>query len=201
MHPSVARYNVLLQNTFPKVRIKKFLQKAKNKMMCKIWILTGEKQIGKTTFLQQWVETRHDVAGFLSPVVAGKRFFYNIENQTFTPMEISTSEQAVVLKVGRFQFSTLVFEQVEQNILAMLQNKITAKIVVIDEIGSLELEQKKGLYHTLISLLSNSLDIDVLFVVRSSLLTNMCDLITIYQKPYNIFQLPELKKFLQNLEQ
>lgn len=165
-------------------------------MMPNIWILTGEKQIGKTTFLRQWVETRRDIAGFLSPIVGGKRFFYDIENQTFTPMEIITTEQNEILNVGRFQFSKLIFEQVEQKILAMLKNDKGIKIVVIDEIGTLELEQKKGLYHTLIQLLSNSLSFDLLLVVRSSLIENISQLIESYQKTYQIFQLHELKKLL-----
>jgi nucleoside-triphosphatase THEP1 len=165
-----------------------------------IWILTGEKQIGKTTFLQQWVEKRNDVIGFLSPVVGEKRFFYDIEQQIFTHIETASTENENVLVVGRFRFSKEAFEAVEKKILAMLQKKIDAKILVIDEIGTLELEQKKGLCFILIQLLANPLKFDLLLVVRSSLITAISQLISTYGKPYQVFSLAELKIFLQNLE-
>lgn len=166
----------------------------------KIWILTDEKQIGKTTFLQQWIAKRHDVIGVLSPIVAGKRFFYNIENKTFTPMEISTDDKNAILCVGRFEFSKQAFAEINEYLFNLSSTTSLAKWLIIDEIGILELERQQGLYVNLINILSKPLKADLLLVVRISLLQNIVSLIHHYHKEYTALSLSAMKLFLANLE-
>lgn len=163
----------------------------------KIWLLTGEKQIGKTTFLRKWVAARNEVIGLLSPVVEGRRFFYNIKTKKYVKMEIEDNNlPSEVLHVGRFQFSLLVFEQATNQLMQEIEHNATAKYLVIDEIGILEIEQKKGFYNLLIYLLTNSLHFDIVLVVRNSLLTALQMLIQNHGRESQVFSIDNPQKFL-----
>lgn len=116
--------------------------------MSRIYIITGGKHAGKTTYLQKRiVELRSSgktVAGIVSrgDFLKGKRHnFYtvNIDNQE-EKLLMSADEIIDSNKIGKFYFSekTFVWGQViiEKAILS------TTEILVLDEIGRLELEDK-----------------------------------------------------------
>lgn len=133
----------------------------------KIIILTGEIQTGKTTTLFNWVKDRKDIAGVLTPVVEGKRFFYSIPNAAYYNMEVAENETEV-LQVGRFLFSATQFEKTNNSILKWLSEPHW-KYLVIDEIGPLELVQQKGLWTSLSSICETNFDKTIILVVRKSL--------------------------------
>ena len=132
----------------------------------KIIILTGEIQTGKTTALFNWVNKRKDVAGVLTPVVEGKRFFYSIPDEAYYNMESIGDEE--ILQVGRFSFSAAQFEKTNDFILKWM-NEPAWEYMVIDEIGPLELVQQKGLWTSLSSILEKDFDKTIILVVRKSL--------------------------------
>jgi nucleoside-triphosphatase THEP1/ABC-type thiamin/hydroxymethylpyrimidine transport system permease subunit len=99
-----------------------------------IYILTGPVQSGKTTSLLSWVKERKDVSGILTPVIEGKRFFYDISSSAQWPMEATTGEETLL--AGRFVFSKAGFEKAVQ----MLQNSMNqSQWLLIDEVGPLEI--------------------------------------------------------------
>ena len=130
----------------------------------KIIILTGEIQTGKTTTLFNWVKTRNDSAGVLTPVKNGKRFFYSIPDAVFYEMETAETDSAI-LQVGRFTFSAAQFEKVNDSILKWLSES-QWKYLIIDEIGPLELNQQKGLWTSLVKILQMNIDSTIILVVR-----------------------------------
>lgn len=132
----------------------------------KIIILTGEIQTGKTTTLFNWVNKRKDVAGVLTPVVDGKRFFYSIPDTVYYNMESTGDED--VLQIGRFNFSVAQFGKTNASIFKWLSEP-QWKYLVIDEIGPLELVQHKGLWASLSSILETDFDKTIILVVRKSL--------------------------------
>lgn len=132
----------------------------------KIIILTGEIQTGKTTTLFNWVNARKDVAGILTPVKDGKRFFYSIPDAVYYKMEAEDGEDT--LQIGRFIFSAAQFEKTNDSILKWL-SETNWKYLVIDEIGPLELNQKKGLWRSLDYILNRDFEPAVVLVVRKSL--------------------------------
>ncbi|WP_452220877.1 nucleoside-triphosphatase [Lacinutrix salivirga] len=128
-----------------------------------VYIISDAKRSGKTTALQTWLKDKTTISGFLSPVVNGKRIFFNIENKTFIPMETNNKD----LKIGNYAFDNASFKHVEETILTLWEAKST-KCIVLDEIGPLEIESGLG-FHNLILHLSKTIDQnkpDLLFVVR-----------------------------------
>ncbi len=128
-----------------------------------IYILTGLQGSSKTTRLEVWCETRSGIAGILSPVINGKRYFKNISNGELKLMEAAPDEKEVQ-KVGRFIFSSSAFNWAE-NVITVAQSQ-NAKMIIIDEIGPLELSGL-GFHKVLIKLLNSEIK-NLLLVVRVS---------------------------------
>ena len=133
----------------------------------KLIILTGDIQTGKTTALFNWAVDRSDVAGVLTPVKEGKRFFYSIPEKHWCNMEADETDTAP-LGVGRFLFSAAQFEKANSSIIKWV-NEGSWKYLVIDEIGPLELVQKKGLWLAVCHLLEQELNTTIILVVRKAL--------------------------------
>ena len=134
-------------------------------MKHKIFILSGPIRSGKTTRLKEWVINKN-AGGILSPVVEGKRMFYDIQKGEYFPMEASMDEKDV-LKVGRFIFSLKSFHRAEKIIVDAIEH---SEWVVIDEIGPLELKGA-GFCDVLKKILNDhQKDFNLLLVVRDSIL-------------------------------
>ena len=158
-------------------------------------LLTGEKQSGKTTFLEKWVEGRKDTAGILSPVRDDKRLFYDIKKKEYFEME-SGDETIPGLAVGRYSFSAVAFDRVNNLLLGAVKDK-TINYLVIDEIGPLETEQQKGLYLAFTSILAYRFWSLLIVVVRPSLTEKVCRLIAAYNKKAVVMTVNDLAEFLE----
>jgi nucleoside-triphosphatase len=133
----------------------------------KITILTGEIRSGKTTALFQWIKEREGVAGILTPVVNGRRFFYSIPGAGYYQMEASDGEENT-LPVGRFNFSAKQFE-VTNSLILQWSEMPEWKYLVIDEIGPLEIIQQKGLWPSVCGILRGQTPASIILLVRKSL--------------------------------
>jgi nucleoside-triphosphatase THEP1 len=132
----------------------------------KVIILTGEIQTGKTTLLQQFCIGRNDVAGILTPIVNGKRVFYNIAGNSFFNMEAGANEATVA--VGKYLFSASSFIN-SSSILLKASKSAEYNYLIIDEIGPLEIKQQLGFYPAVKQILSSSYNYTLILVVRQSL--------------------------------
>jgi nucleoside-triphosphatase THEP1 len=139
-------------------------------MSHKIIILTGGIQTGKTTFLQQFCAQRNNVAGILTPIVNGKRMFYNIEGKYFFEMEADGEEEKLV--IGKYLFSAAAFAKAN-NILLHADKDNSIDYLIIDEIGPLEIKQQKGLHDALLKILSSAFNYTLITVVRQSLVEDV----------------------------
>jgi nucleoside-triphosphatase len=101
-----------------------------------IYILSGEIQSGKTTRLREWLKDKKNVCGFLTPVIAGKRQFFDIEKNVYFNMEADEADRDII-STGKFIFSKKAFDAAEKIIEGGLNKN--AGWIVIDEIGPLEL--------------------------------------------------------------
>lgn len=137
-----------------------------------IYIFSGDIQSGKTTQLLQWCREKKTVAGILTPVVNEKRYFLNIRGGEKVAMEAAAGEKDVQA-IGRFVFSSGAFAWAEK-VLGDAMNT-DAEIIVVDEIGPLEL-QGKGFHNILQHLLQSKIK-RLLLVVRS---TKLEEVITAY---------------------
>lgn len=141
----------------------------------KIILLTGPVQTGKTTLLFNWVKTKPTVAGVLTPIKEGKRFFYTPHNESWLHMEAYGDEEKLL--VGRFAFSKQNFTAVNNELLAWF-NQPQWQYIIIDEIGPLELKQQLGFYEVLQQAAAANFIATLIIVVRENLLTAIQDFFT-----------------------
>lgn len=136
----------------------------------KIYILKGAIGLGKTTSLLNYCKGKNTIGGILSPVINGKRHFLDIRSNEMKLME-SLKEETETLNIGRYKFSPKAFDWANK-ILIECENK-NYELIIIDEIGPLEL-QGKGFASTLKLLLNNQeIKPDLLLVVRESLVNEV----------------------------
>lgn len=134
--------------------------------MSKIIILSGEKQSGKTTNLMRRFAKSNEVGGVLMPVIDGIRHFYDLASKETWKAETDQNKENS-FSVGRFTFSVEAFKKANQAIISAIGK---FPIVIIDEIGPLEIKQKLGLHPAFEFCLKNRKDIRFLIlVVRPSL--------------------------------
>ncbi len=143
-------------------------------METKVYILTGNIQTGKTTALLNWCKQRNDVSGIATPVINGKRFFYNILTAEFFALE-ATQNEINTLAIGRFVFSQAAFDTAN----AILLQAIESQYIVVDEIGPLELQQN-GLYKSIEFLLKENKN-NLLLVVRKKLVESVIEFFKLQQ--------------------
>ncbi|MBX3009095.1 MAG: hypothetical protein KF816_13835 [Melioribacteraceae bacterium] len=135
--------------------------------MCKIFILSGEIESGKTTSLMKWAATRNNVGGIFQPVVEGKRFIYDISSRTLKNLEINLSSEGT--KIGKYNFDTHTFEWAQIVLMDCLSKEL--EWLIIDEVGPLELEGK-GLEPVVSKILQerDQINAKLVFIVRTSIL-------------------------------
>ncbi len=136
-------------------------------MKNKIIILAGEICSGKTSFLLQFCRQQTGSAGVLTPIVEGKRVFYDIRNAAFFKMQSEADEQSLL--IGKYSFSAAAFAKAN-SILLSEGSASEVKYLVIDEIGPLEINLKQGFYDSLTTLLSGQFSYTLVLVVRNSFL-------------------------------
>jgi nucleoside-triphosphatase len=132
-----------------------------------VYILTGKKHSGKTTHLLNNYVVDKNVAGILSPVINGKRFFLDIKTKERFDMEASPDEKDV-LQIGNYAFSQKAFDKA----VSILENSLHEKPswLIIDEIGPLELSGK-GFCSLLEKLIAGPLSVRILIVIREELVS------------------------------
>jgi len=138
-------------------------------------LLTGQRQVGKTTVCRQVAELArglgYDPAGVLTPVVLDKDGFPAARHA----MMVADGQQQLLAqancelggpRTGRYSFDADVFSWV----IARLQGALSqgCDLLIIDEIGPLELEQSRGLAPFLTDLSDGGLP-PLLLVVRPEL--------------------------------
>jgi nucleoside-triphosphatase len=143
-------------------------------MQPKLYILTGNIQTGKTTALLNWCKNRNDVSGLATPIINGKRCFYNILTAGSFAME-ATENESNTLAIGRFIFCQAAFNKAN----TILQQATNSQFIVVDEIGPLELNQQ-GLYQSVLYLLKENKS-NLLLVVREKLVPLVIDYFKLQQ--------------------
>jgi nucleoside-triphosphatase THEP1 len=139
--------------------------------MKNVIIITGSKRSGKSTAVENWIKRKAGgVVGILSPEINGKRYFKSISTGEEWAMEASGNEES--LNIGKYNFSKSAFDKASKILLDAAKDK-TAELLVIDEVGPLELKNE-GFYNTLQSILEMEEGIgSILLVVREGLVNDI----------------------------
>jgi len=137
----------------------------------KVIIFSDSIQSGKTSRVLTWIKDLEGVAGILTTDIGDKRKLLDIAENKLYDLETTDLDQKNILVVGRFIFLKSGFERAEAILNKALLNP--PKLLVIDEIGKLELENS-GLEPALSEVLNEfsiqSPETTILIIVRESLL-------------------------------
>ena len=156
--------------------------------MSKIFVLSGPIQTGKTTRLSEWVNSQTRIDGILAPLIKGERHLLHIASLESHSLE-NTSDIKDQIRIGRFIFSRDVFLWARERLTTIDGSSIDW--LILDEIGPLELEGK-GLELAISSLLKkfNSLEINILFVIREGLVQKVIEHYLLNMKEVKPFTFP-----------
>jgi nucleoside-triphosphatase len=140
----------------------------------RIYIMSEPVQSGKTTMLMNWVKTRNDVGGMLTPDILGKRKLMDIENNTWYDFEKEATYTGKAITVGKYYFDADIFGLAQKILLNTLKHNYGW--IVVDEIGKLELHQQTGLEPAVSQLIEHyqkpSTTGNLMLVIRDYLLTD-----------------------------
>lgn len=122
---------------------------------------------GKTTTLEKWIERKTNIGGILTPDTEKRRVMKNLSNGAVIPFEVQPGETGIT--VGKFTFSEKAFLQAAT---ILQEARLTKEIVIVDEVGKLEVENSTGLHSAVIDLLQNDDHVykTLILVVRDYLL-------------------------------
>ena len=177
----------------------------------KIFIISGETRSGKTTFLKKVIEKLKkdyptiNIGGIIAHGTdfRGERYGFHIENIATGEKQLLCSRDAMNendIKTGRFYFYKTGLDFGNQ---AIMKNLDTLELLVIDEVGYLEIKGK-GWFEAIEKAMSRQ-NTDMIFVVRKRLLESV---IKLWQNKHFIvvditnnkpeFIVSQLKKSFQN---
>jgi nucleoside-triphosphatase THEP1 len=114
-------------------------------MKKKIILFSGPIRSGKTSRLRNWLVDQEKVVGLISPDKEDYRIFFDLRTGHEKKMQAEANES--FLEIGRFRFSKACFHWANKVLIDAVKDN-DAKVLVIDEIGPLELHQS-GLYEGL----------------------------------------------------
>jgi nucleoside-triphosphatase THEP1 len=148
--------------------------------MKKIYILRGEKNQGKSSILNGLFKNREGYDGIVCMRgEADLRNFVQLSGEESWLMQGSENDTGPWLDVGRFRFSAEAFRRAE-NYLRISAKKKDVRVLIIDEIGPLEL-RKQGFYQVAMELIHMESGPEILLVVRNELV----------EQVINLFDIPE----------
>ncbi len=137
--------------------------------MLNIIIFSTPIHSGKTTSLMNWCNVNNKAKGILMPELNDKKCFYDIEQKEYFDAvcfdEFVLEDELQI--IGKYQFSTAAFNKANH----IIKNSKLAQTdwLIIDEVGKLELLEK-GFHPSLKFLLTSSTKINLLIVVRDTLI-------------------------------
>ncbi len=137
-----------------------------------IIIIVQDNSTANTSRLMNWINVHTNTDGILSPIVNGCRNLLLISKKHLINLDSLQKEK--VTTIGESDFSNDAFNQANNYLLQL--SPMENSIIIIDEIGGLELKEKglyKGLKHQL-NLASESREDHQLFIVVKESLLDEC---------------------------
>jgi nucleoside-triphosphatase THEP1 len=149
--------------------------------MARVYILSGPTGSGKTTRLLQWSKKQDSVAGILSPVIHGERYFHDLSTGEQFTMEAGDDKET--LNVGRYRFSLFAFSKAVR----VMENALSSSSdwLVLDEAGPLEINGK-GFYPVLELLVKSRRRGGIIIVVREQILSGFIQLLSLNDDEYTL---------------
>lgn len=140
--------------------------------MKNVYLFTGPIKSGKSSRLFEWIKAKKSVAGILSLLVDDKKQLYSISKKRGKSLECNLENS---LKIGRYQFDPEVFSWARKALINDVNRN--PKILIIDEIGPLELDGKglEPAVSKVLKLTKNMVDLTIVLVVRTAMVLEIQD--------------------------
>ncbi|MDP1995217.1 MAG: nucleoside-triphosphatase [Ignavibacteria bacterium] len=141
--------------------------------MNNVFIYTGEKGVGKSTYLQEIFLRKQNVCGILQPRIKGIKYLVDVVSGEKRKLELENqTEEEKVVTIGNYIFSSEALLWAQQILVDAIQS--TNKLILIDEIGPLEL-RGSGLEPLLSQIISKAITEEkkLILVVRPKLLEDV----------------------------
>jgi len=138
--------------------------------MSNAFIYTGEKGVGKSTYLQEIFLKKPNICGILQPRINGIKCLVDVVTGEHRRLELDNAKRdEKVVTIGNYIFSEETFLWGQQKLIDAIQT--SSELIIIDEIGPLELHGF-GLEPVLAEIISNAivLEKELLLVVRPTLI-------------------------------
>lgn len=147
--------------------------------MSNVFIYSGEKGVGKSTFLQVMFLQKPNVCGILQPRIKGIKYLVDVVTGDKRKLELQyQTEEEKIITIGNYIFSAETFLWGQQKLVGAIQSPNT--LIIIDEIGPLELSGS-GLEPVLTEIIFKAItwEKNLLLLVRPKL-------INIFLEKYNL---------------
>ena len=168
-----------------------------------IILFTGKIHTGKSTALETAIKGRTDTDGIISPVIENKRYIRRISTGETHLLDADEQfPENEIITAGRYRFRKDVFLWARNQLHSMEDSE--AGLIIIDEIGFLELEGT-GLEPEAGILVRERIENNkkLLLVIRDTLINSVINYYGIINKPYTVISEKESLKnlfgFIQNL--
>jgi len=139
------------------------------------YILKGDKASGKTTTLNKFIKDNNlKTSGVLCFSIGTDKFLFNLETKEEFKLTADCKNNESIYKIGHYCFSKKAFEK--GNEIFLSGNKKSVELLIIDEAGFLELENKG--FHSALSVLTVEKNVkaqNILIVVRSFLVDDIVE--------------------------
>jgi len=105
-----------------------------------ILIFSRKINSGKTSELQQWIDTSLDIGGILMPDINNMRCMFNIRTSVLFDAQCTNENESedLLFNVGRFKFYKSAFQKANNYLKEEIKH--LPDTLIIDEIGKLELQ-------------------------------------------------------------
>jgi nucleoside-triphosphatase THEP1 len=156
-----------------------------------IFILTGAKQTGKTTSLQNALQNSNtNWAGVLMPIINEQRHLLNITTKQLFNL---ATESPNSLRVGKYVFNPEPFISITNT---LVENLSHTPNIIIDEIGPLELEQQYGFYKLLQTVLQFKTTLKIIIVARPKVLNELVAVCKPYANTLTTIQISQVSEIV-----
>jgi len=138
--------------------------------MSNVFIFSGEKGVGKSTYLQEIFLRKQNVCGILQPRIKGIKYLVDVISGEKRKLELENqTEEEKVVTIGNYIFSSEALLWAQQILVDALQSP--NRLIIIDEIGPLEL-RSSGLEPVLTEIISEAIaeEKKLILVVRPTLI-------------------------------
>lgn len=154
----------------------------------RIIIITGQIGSGKTTYLRESIKNKSDIGGILQVSRGNRRFFSDIisNDEIELTSEIQNKESFIL---GKFIFKRSAFTWANKKLL-IASRSTNIQTIILDEYGPLEFREEgfEPLFSKILENNKTEKKLNLIVVVRKSLLTKFAEKFNLSNKEINIIE-------------